>query len=356
MSKLDRILVVLPNWVGDVVMATPLLRSLRTGCPDAEVVYLGRTASLAVLDGSDWCDATILDRSKAGVGGFLATRRAIRRQKPDVAILLPNSFRTALLVRLASVPRRIGYARDGRSGLLTDGLRPITDESGAFRPEPMFAYYGRLLAPLGLQPDSKQMQLPVRDEDRRTATELLRHVQLDESRPVVMLNPGASFGTSKLWPAERYAALADALIERRGAQVILNAAPSETDRNAANAVQAAMIRPPMLNLAARDNSLGLVKALLQRCNLLVTNDTGARHLAAALGKAVVTIFGSTDPVWAQIDSPRETILQAEVPCGPCQKKFCPLPDGDEHHRCMTAISVEEVLAAAEAWLEQGAAA
>jgi heptosyltransferase-2 len=164
-----------------------------------------------------------------------------------------------------------------------------------------------------------------------------------------MLNPGASFGPSKLWPAERFAAVGDELIERFGAAVIINAAPSE--KAVAAAVASAMRHPPLINLGERANSLGLVKALLRRCDLLITNDTGARHLGVALGAAVVTVFGSTDPARTELRYARERIVRADVPCSPCQQKTCPNPAGATFHQCMAAISTQMVLAAAEELLQ-----
>jgi heptosyltransferase-2 len=140
--------------------------------------------------------------------------------------------------------------------------------------------------------------------------------------------------------------VADALVDRCGAQILVNAAPNAAERALADSVAHHMRRKPILNLADRDNTLGLLKGLLSRCDLLITNDTGARHIAAAVGAAVVTIFGSTDPVWAKIDYDRERIIRADVPCSPCQKKTCPLPEGPGHHQCMTAVSADTVLEAA----------
>jgi heptosyltransferase-2 len=129
----------------------------------------------------------------------------------------------------------------------------------------------------------------------------------------------------------------------RDAQVIINAAPSE--RPVAREVAEAMSRRPMLSFHERDNTIGLLKGLVRRCDLLVTNDTGARHFGAAFGIGVVTLFGSTDPVWAQIDYPNERIVRVDVPCSPCQRKVCPNPPGEEFHRCMRAITVDAVASA-----------
>lgn len=352
MSEAEHILVFLPNWVGDVVMATPVLRSLREGFANSRITYFGRRIALDVLAGNTWCDGELCDNSRAkpGLINFLRTARQLAALRPDVAILLPNSFRSALLARLSGARRRVGYGRDGRSWLLSDRLKPPRDEKGKFEPTPMIDYYARIISqPFDikiLKISSRLMELPVLPADEAAAERLMVEAGWVESHPLVMLNPGASFGTSKLWPAERYAEVADKLIEQCDAQIIINAAPNAAERELAEKVAAAMRHQPLVNFANRDNSLGLLKALVRRCRLMITNDTGARHLAAAMGIAVVTIFGSTDPRWAQIDYPAERIIRAAVSCSPCQQKFCPLPAGPQHHRCMTAVSVAGVLDAA----------
>ncbi|MBN1553542.1 MAG: lipopolysaccharide heptosyltransferase II [Phycisphaerae bacterium] len=352
MSNSPSILVFLPNWVGDVVMATPVLRALRAGREDSRICYVGRGGATAVLEGCGWCDEMIPDESRR-FRFFPRTVRRIRAIRAEEAILLPNSFRSALLARLSGAARRIGYDRDGRGLLLTDRLTPPRDAKGEFRPVPMIDYYAELLSPLGISPADRTMELPLTSEDVQQGEAVLREAGYDSDRPLVMLNPGAAFGTSKLWPTDKYARAADALIESRDAQIIINAAPNLAERTLAITTEENMKHPPLLNFGRRDNTLGLLKALLKRCDLLITNDTGARHIAAALGAGVVTIFGSTDPVWARIDSPRERIVRIDVSCGPCQKKVCPLPDETQRLRCLTGVSVESVVAAAEEWLSDG---
>jgi len=383
MSEPTHILVFLPNWVGDVVMATPVLRSLREGFGESRITYFGRKIALDVLAGNTWADESLVDesRNKPRICNFLRTARRLARCRAEVALLLPNSFRSALLGRFSQATRRIGYGRDGRAWLLTDPLAPQRDATGKFLPVPMIDYYAKLLRQgLGVEISSRQMELPLRPADLAAAEQLLggagysksqpscstaapgcgalsetlnkKTAEGDCATPLVMLNPGASFGTSKLWPADRYAALADMLAEQRGARIIINASPSQAERDLAGRVEQAMTHKPLLNFARLDNNLGLLKGLLSLCDLLVTNDTGARHIAAAMGTAVVTVFGSTDPRWAQIDYPAERIVRVEVPCSPCQQKFCPLPPGPQHHRCMKAISPESVATAATELLQK----
>lgn len=350
MNTRKKILVFLPNWVGDVVMATPALRAVREHFAWDHIAYLGRQAAAATLEGTKWADEFILDRSsgKKPSAGFWRLLVHLRRARFDQAILMPNSFRSAMLARLGAVRRVAGYSRDGRGWLLSQKRTPPQDERG-WIPVPAIDYYATLVGMVGVKVASRRMELPVVGADESLAQALLAQARADLARPIVMVNPGASFGTSKLWDPRRFAALCDALIERHGVQIIINAAPPE--RNIAALVGQTMRHPPLINFAHRENSLGLLKALMGHCRMLVTNDTGARHIAAAMGIGVVTIFGSTDPDWTTIYYGRERIVRTDQPCSPCQMKLCHQPPGPLYHRCMIAISVEQVLAAAEEVLE-----
>ena len=331
------ILVFLPNWVGDVVMATPALRGLRDAFDSAEITYFGRAVPLALLTGGEWFDVTITDESapKGGLRGFLTAWRRLRRLQPELAVLLPNSFRVAALGWLGGARRRVGYNRDGRGGLLSDKLAPPRDERGKLRPYPAMDYYIDLVESLGVKVASRDMHLPC--ETALGEAELVKS-GYDPSRPLVMLNPAAANNPSKKWPLERFSAVGDALVERTDAQIIVNASPSE--RSDVAAIGKLMRHKPLINFAERDNSIPLLKSLVRRCDLLVTNDTGARHVAAAMGIGVVTIFISTDPVWARIDYPKERIVSVNVPFVPCK------PGSEEHRRCTEGVTVEMVLDAA----------
>lgn len=346
MPRRRNIAVFLPNWIGDVVMATPALHALRAHFADARIAYVGRAGALATLAPAVEADDRVEDRSNRPprTANALELARRLRRWRPDLAVLLPNSFRTALIARMGGSRRVLGYDRDGRGPLLTDRVRPRRGPGGRFTPMPAVTYYAELVKAIGVRCDETRLTLPVAPADREAADALLAEAGVVPDRPVVLLNPGASFGTSKMWAPERYGALADLLIERRAAQVVLNAAPSE--RHVARWVEEAMTHRPAISFARRDNSLGLLKALLARCDLLVTNDTGARHVAAALGTPVVTVFGSTDPEWSRIGFGDERIVREPVECSPCQQKLCPLPAGPQYHQCMERIAPERVLAAA----------
>ncbi len=341
-----RILVVLPTWVGDAVMATPTLAALRGRFDQAHITLYGGTMALEVLAGLPLADETRGDTSK-GRGTLAALRagKALRADRFDLAVMLSNAFRVALLCRVGKIRRRVGYARDGRGWLLTDKLEVPRRDDGRPRPTPAIRYYLALAERLGCRSEDRTMHLAVETSFAREAEAMFVDAGIAADRPVVLINPGASFGAAKLWPPERFAAVADALVERHRAQIILNAAPAE--KPIAAAVGEAMRARPAISFAERDNTLGLLKAITARCDLMITGDTGPRHVAAALGTGVVTLFGSTDPDWTTIDYDRERIVRIDVPCGPCQEKVCPLPPGPEHHQCMRRITPETVLAAAE---------
>jgi heptosyltransferase-2 len=330
-------------------MATPAIAALREACPRAKLILLGRPGPLATVGDGDFCDETIA--IQRGFGETIRTARAIRRAGPiDLAVLLPNSFRSAVTARLGGARRVVGYRRDGRSWLLSDGPTPPRTQDGSLRVYPARQYYIDLAEYLGAAVTNRQLCLAF---DSSLAEALLREVDFDSGRPLVMLNPGGAFGPSKLWPTQRYADLADRLIDAHDAQIILNAAPGE--QPLAAAVAEAMTGPVLLDFSRRDNSIPLLKSLLARCDLLVTNDTGARHIGLACGAAVVTLFGSTDPAWTTLDAPRERLVCTTVDCAPCQQKHCPLPPGPRFHQCMTSIGVDTVYDAAAELLRLGRA-
>ncbi len=333
-----RVVVMLPNWVGDAVMFTPTLRAIRARFPEAELVLFGRPGPAAVLTPNPW-----IERVVAAPGGLLADARPWRGKRPDLAVLGPNSFRSALTARLARAKRRCGYGRDGRGFLLTDRLAPPREPDGSFAAISALDYYLALAEHLGCDVSERRMELSVGDADAAAAEELLTAAGADGSRPLVLLNPGAAYGVSKLYPAARFAAVADALVETRGAQIIINAAPDE--RDIARVVADAMKRPVLVNLGEYANTLGLLKALTARADLMISNDTGPRHFAAAFGVPVVTVFGPTDPRWSDTGFERERIVRVDVPCGPCGRKRCPLRD-TQRDQCMLKIKPEMVLVAA----------
>jgi heptosyltransferase-2 len=338
----QKILIVQPSWVGDAVMATPTLRAIRELFPDAHISYLMRRYVKSLYGGMPWADQIITYRtgktkSKTGKGMFDLSAR-LRAGKFDLAILLPNSFKTALVCKMANIPRIFGYERDGRGFLLTDRLLPVKDK-GKFVPSPMIQTYLGLAKYLGSKSRDVKMQLFVTDSDRREAADVFSRAGLDTTldrpgsaghSPLILLNPGAQYGAAKLWKSEYFAELADRFVQDLNATVLLSSAPRE--RAIIDSIRKQM-KHFAVDLSASGMTLGSLKEIVRRCDLMVTNDTGPRHIAAAMDVPVVTVFGPTHPEWTEIYYPRERQVAVKVFCGPCQKKICPLD-----HRCMTRVT------------------
>ena len=342
MTPPERILVVQPSWVGDAVMATPTLRALRLLYPAAQISYLMRRYVKDLYAGMPWADRLLTHRTgkttaKAGKGTFDLAGR-LRSGKFDLAVLLPNSFKSALICKMAGVGRIVGYDRDGRGFLLTDRLIPAK-EKGKFVPSPIIHAYMALARYLGSDSRDLRMELFVTDAERRAADDVFARCGLDPALerphsagrpPLVLLNPGAQYGAAKLWKAEHFAAVVDRFVDELGATVLLSATPKE--RHIVEAIRGHM-RRPAVDLSVAGMTLGSLKEVVRRCDLMVTNDTGPRHVAAALGVPVVTVFGPTFPEWTDIYYPAERQVSVPVFCGPCQLKVCPLD-----HRCMTGVT------------------
>jgi heptosyltransferase-2 len=336
----ERILVVQPNWVGDAVMATPTLRALRDLYPQAHISYLMRRYVKPMYTGTPWADKLITYRTgrtkaKAGKGQFFDLAARLRAGKFDLAIVLPNSFKSALICKMAGIDRIVGYERDGRGFLLSDKLLPPKDK-GKFIPTPIVKYYLGIANYLGAQKRDYKLELFITDSERREAEQVLGRagVETDSNgkspAPLILLNPGAQYGVAKVWLPEYYAQLADRLIEEMGATVLISTAPREraiVDRISRHMKHAA------IDLARAGCTLGSLKEIVRRCDLMITNDTGPRHIAAAFDVPVVTIFGPTHPEWTEVYFAKERKVAVKVFCGPCQKKTCPLD-----HRCMTRVT------------------
>lgn len=335
----------MPTWVGDAVMATPTLRALRALYPNAHITAMCRPLVRPIIDACPWVDRLVTVRAKRKgksdlrrVGPISLIRR-IASAKFDTAVLLPNSFRSALMVRMAGIPRRVGYDRDGRGFMLTDLLEPLRSKGGKFIPVPTKDYYLGVARYLGATIRDESMELFTRPDDDARAAALLVAAGVPENKRVVLLNPGANYGDAKMWMPERFAAVGDRLAREHSAVICVTGAPKERailDR----VMQASKER--IIDLTAHGMDLTLLKSIVKRSHLLITNDTGPRHIAAALGVPVVTVFGPTDPAWTEIHFEHERQVMVKVPCGPCQKKKCPLRGTSDDHICMKRIDADMV--------------
>jgi heptosyltransferase-2 len=332
-----------PNWIGDAVMATPAVRALRAFFPQAHFLNLLRPYVAGVLEGSPWLGdpghRIVLDSKGPWANRWPAATKRLRRQRVDLAVIFPNTFRSALVAWLGGCRRRIGFARYGRGLLLTDRLHPRRDARGKRLPSPVIEDYNRLAEMAGCPPPGFRMELWTTADDETAAKVVWKQAGFAICPEVVCLNPGAAFGSAKHWPVEHFATLARSLVDRRGSGILILCGPNE--RDLANRIARETARPRVHSLADHPVSLGLTKACVRRSDLLITTDSGPRHFAAAFNVPVVSLFGPTHIVWTDTRYAREIQLQKKVDCGPCQLRVCPLD-----HRCMTQLSPEEVFAAA----------
>jgi heptosyltransferase-2 len=315
--------------LGDAVMSLPAIRAVREAYPGAHLTVLAKS-SVADL----YARETAIDNVLALAAGRRVTAARLRREAFDCAILLPNSFDSALIVWMARIPRRVGYARDGRGWLLTEAIRP--PEPGETPRHERF-YYLELLRRGGIiadYPPCEEIRLEGRDEARAAGIQALRDAGI--APPVIGVSPGAAYGNAKRWLPERFAEAAARVANAHSAAVALCGAASERELCDGIAQSIAAAGVEVRNLAGQ-TSLRQFIELAAACRLFLSNDSGSMHIASALGVPTVTIFGATDDVTTGPAGARARIVREQVECSPCLLRDCPID-----HRCMTRISSERV--------------
>jgi heptosyltransferase-2 len=326
------ILIRAPNWLGDLVMSTPGFRALRSGFPEARIHLLVRPGLAPLVAGAPWFDEILPLRSyHAGPLAFAREAAALRRRRFDLGLCIPDSWSSALLLRAAGISRVVGYRRGGRGLLLSAPVRPPV-EWGRRRMVSRERFVLELIRTLGCAECGTHLELFTTLEEEARADRILAERGLDLTAPTVALSPGASYGTSKLWPAESFSQVGDAACAA-GAQVVVLGGPEE--EALANGVVAGMRAPA--NSLAGATDLGALKAVLRRCRVLVCNDAGARHVAVAFGVPCVVLMGPTslEKTGSNLESVR--VLENEVACRPCYERVCPID-----HRCMTGLEPARV--------------
>lgn len=344
----ERILVRVPNWVGDAVLCLPALDKLREKFPAAELTVLARPGVADLFRRRAGVGRVLLFEHRGrhrGLGGLWRLVGELRREQFEQAVLFQNAFQAALLTWLAGIPRRVGYARDARGPLLTHPI-PVP-RPGEVPPHETY-YYLELLHRAGwlaTLPVVERIPLEPEPAAVERMRGRLRELGLGEPNPAarlrVVLAPGAAYGSAKCWLPERYAALADRLVETYNAAVLLCGTWAETSLG--EAITARMQAKPISLLGA--TTLEEFLALLPAMDLFIGNDSGAMHLAAGVGLPQVVIFGPTDEAGTGPLNPRARLVKQAVSCSPCFLRHCPVD-----HRCMTRVSVEQVWQAVEAAL------
>lgn len=338
-----KILVRGTNWIGDAVMSIPALRELRRVFPDDHITMHSRSWADGLFRDATFIDELVTyDKHRWAAKDVYDNAKFLQADAYDVAIILPNSFEAALTSFLTRIPRRIGYNKDVRGLLLTD---PIAVPEWKNRRHEVY-YYLNLIAEterrvLGRETVSTEypnITLEVSPERRAEASRFLAEAGVRDGFPIVALGVGSTNSRAKRWPAERYAALSDRLQQDYDANVVLVGSPEEVD--VAEAVTALSIAKP-INLVGKTD-LAQATAILSNADLMIANDMGLGHVAAAVGCRIITIFGPTNPDTTRPFAMNASIIREPVECSPCMLRDCPID-----HRCMTRISVDRVAAIAE---------
>jgi len=358
-----RILIRSTNWIGDAIMTTPAVHTIRKNFPDAEITILAVPWVADIFRLSPDVDKVwVYDKKEMYAGkikGVIKLAAHLLQYGFDAAILLQNAFEAAFIARLAGIPLRAGYKRDGRGLLLTHGVE-LTDE---IRSRHQVHYYQMLLAGLGLEPGPDALRLPLPDELTGWARGYIECLQgqggfsspggqpLPEKQvspenmgfmPVIGFNPGAAYGPAKRWPAEKFGQLAALIAHHYGESgCLILVFGTRDDTEAAHAIKEFSIRTPfhVVDMTAK-TTLPQVMALIRCCHVFVTNDSGLMHVAAALETPTIAIFGSTDHIATGPFSRKAVVIRKEMECSPCLQSQCPL----KHLRCLEEISSQEVYA------------
>jgi len=329
----NRIVVKGTNWIGDVCLSLPAVYALRRMYPDSVIDIALKKPLGAVLEGLTIIDDVV--EYSPGLKGEQELVSRLKRDRYDLGVIFPRSLHAAALFFFARPRRRLGYAADMRSFLLTDRVKRTKEVTSKHQSE----YYRHLISTLGDPGDPVIPRLSISDREREEARALMHKWGWRGGR-LIGINPGAAYGDAKRWYADRFAETADALSDELDAQVVVFGGPLEVD--VAEKVSRYMKREPIV--AAGRTTIRQLMALIESTDLFITNDTGPMHLAAALDVPLVAVFGSTNPITTSpmAGEGRFALVRHEVECSPCLERSCPL----KHHRCMELVGVSDVVDAA----------
>ena len=342
---IKRVVVRGTNWVGDSVMTVPALRALRRVLPDAHITLAIRPGARGIFSEADFID-DVLVYDRKGPLSVIPQIREWKRWKFDLAVLFQNAFEAALIPFLAGVPLRLGYATESRQALLTHPL--ALPDWRSSRHEVFYYLYviaaleQMLFGTSSICEADPDASIQISENRKVEATDLLHAHGVREDAPVVAICPGSINSRAKRWSAEAYASLADRLIDSNR-QVLLIGSKDEAD--VSQDVTSRMRNHPVV--LTGKTSLEQITAVLSAVDLIVTNDTGPAHIGAALGRPTIVIFGPTNPLTTRPFSPVAEILMHPPDCAPCMLRDCPID-----HRCMTAITVDEVFERSHALLKR----
>jgi heptosyltransferase II len=327
-----KILICGPNWVGDAVLAIPALKAVRKHFPESEITLLVRPWVSGLFAAAPFVDKVWSEKKPSSLVDWTRMTREIRGRAFDLALLLPNSFESALMIFLGGVPNRVGYATDARRWMLTASTAPARGARHQVQ------YYLDLVKLLSISSGQPSIEIQATHQERIHARKLLATEGISSDGRFLVLNPGAAYGSAKRWHEDRFADVADALSEQLDLQVALIG--SETERVIAEQIRGRMRRSAAV--LSGKTSLETLIGVLAESSLMITNDSGPMHIAAALGVPTVAVFGSTDERVTGPCGPRTRVVKHHVECSPCLLRECPID-----HRCMNRVTVIDVCNAAK---------
>jgi heptosyltransferase-2 len=307
------------------------MKAVRMHFAEAEITLLVRPWVAGLFTSAPFVDRVWSEPRPSRIFDWIRITRDIRAGHFDLALLLPNSFESALMVFLGKVPQRIGYATDGRSWLLTNAIPPAQEHRH------QVFYYLSLVKALSVSTEAPSIEITATPEERALARELLERHGIPVDAPFMVLNPGAAYGSAKRWDEDRFADSARVLAKELRLRLAIIG--SEAERPIAEQIRA-RLKPGTAVLNGK-TTLEVLIGVLAESSLLITNDSGPMHIAAALGVPTVAVFGSTDDKVTGPYGERTRIVKHPVECSPCLLRECPID-----HRCMTGVTVDDVCRAA----------
>jgi heptosyltransferase-2 len=337
-KKIRRLLFKGNNWLGDVIMSLPAIYFAKKVFTRVHIAVLTDPNYAELYQSQSYIDEVVTYRLERGIKRLKSMSRIAKKLKGfDCAIIFPRSFSSAFMVYLAGIPRRIGYKGDMRAALLTDAVEREEVVKNIHR----VYYFLNLLTPIykgKIKPRMPELGIPL--HLKKWAQQQIR-----KDKIVVGFNPGAIYGSAKMWDIEKFAKVARLLIKSHNVKIVVFGSQSEIELSE-KFCHLVNGKDSLINFTGKTSVLQLC-ALIDRCSLFITNDTGAMHVADALGVPIVAIFGSTDPYTTSPYGVKKTIIRHKVECAPCLLKKCP-----KDHKCMRLVRVDEVYDAAVKWLEK----
>ncbi|MEA2013686.1 MAG: lipopolysaccharide heptosyltransferase II [Thermodesulfobacteriota bacterium] len=335
-EKIGKILIRGTNWIGDVIMTLPAVATIRKTFPHARISVLAKYWVAETYRICPEVDEVIIYQDGGvhhGIAGKYRLASELRKMGFDLAILLQNAIEAAIIARLAGIPIRAGYNSDGRGILLTHSV----ERTNEIRKVHQIYYYLEMLKSLGFQSAGNDIKLKLNNDYLKIAEDILDKYDVRKDDILIGMAPGATYGPAKMWFPERFAAVADKLVSDFSARVMLFGSSGDSERTILAQQHS---KNDLIGMAGK-TSLKEAIALIARCDIFISNDSGLMHLAGALGVPLVAIFGSTNPVTTSPAGEKSVVIHKDVSCSPCLKKECPTD-----FRCMDLIGIDDVYNAA----------